>query len=44
VLDRAPDGKTGKVTLDYARTVKLRPLDRYWTIRFHTAREGVLRP
>ncbi|MGZ6079969.1 MAG: hypothetical protein ACXWK4_04080, partial [Myxococcaceae bacterium] len=43
-LDKAPDGKTGRLTLDYARTVKLRPLERYWTLRFHTTREGTLRP
>ena len=43
-IERAPDGRTGRVTLDYARTVKLRPLNRYWTIQFHTSREGVLRP
>ncbi|HSP20555.1 MAG TPA: hypothetical protein VLQ79_13620 [Myxococcaceae bacterium] len=43
-LERAPDGKTGRVSLDYARTVKLRPLNRYWTLRFHTSREGRLRP
>ena len=43
-MERAPDGKTGRLTLDYARTVKLRPLERYWTIRFHTTREGTLRP
>jgi hypothetical protein len=43
-LERAPDGRTGRLTLDYARTVKLKPLERYWTIRFHTTREGTLRP
>ena len=43
-IERAADGKTGRVTLDYTRTVKLRPLNRFWTIQFHTSREGVLRP
>ena len=43
-LERAHDGRTGRVSVDYARKVKLKPLDRYWTIRFHTSREGVFRP
>ena len=43
-LERAPDGRSGRVSVDYARKVKLKPLDRYWTIRFHTSRDGVFRP
>ena len=42
-VERAPDGKSGKVTLDYARTVKLKPLEQFWTIHFHTQRESTLR-
>lgn len=43
-VERSQDKRSGKVTVDYARTVKLKPLDRYWTIRFHTAREAILKP
>ena len=43
-IERAPDGKSGRLTVDYARTVKLKPLDRYWTLRFHTSREANLKP
>jgi hypothetical protein len=32
------------VTVDYLRTVKLKPLDRYWTVKFHTSREAKLKP
>jgi len=42
-VERAADGKSGRVTVDYARTVRLKPLDRYWTLRFHTTREARLR-
>ena len=42
-VERGPDGKSGRLTVDYARTVKLRPLDRYWTLRFRTTREGTVR-
>ena len=42
-IERSPEAKTGRVTVDYARTVRLKPLQRYWTIRFHTSREGVLK-
>jgi hypothetical protein len=42
-VQRGADGRTGTVSVDYDRTVKLRPLDRYWTLHFHTSREGVLR-
>ena len=37
------EGKNGRLSVDYARTAKLKPLDRYWTFRFHTAREGSVR-
>jgi hypothetical protein len=37
------EGRVGRVSVDYDRTVKLKPLDRYWTIHFHTAREARLR-
>ncbi len=39
-VERSPDGKSGRVTVDYARIVRLRPLDRTWTFRFHTTREA----
>lgn len=42
-IERGADGKSGRVTVDYARTVRLKPLDRYWTLRFHTTREARLR-
>jgi hypothetical protein len=43
-VERSKDGKTGKLSVNYARTVKLRPLDEYWTLRFHTSREANLKP
>ena len=43
-IERAPDGKSGRLTVDYARTVKLKPLEQYWTLRFHTSREAMLKP
>jgi hypothetical protein len=39
-VERSADGKRGRVTVDYARTVRLKPLDRTWTLRFHTTREA----
>jgi len=42
-IERGADGKSGRVTVDYARTVRLKPLTRYWTVRFHTTREAMLR-
>ena len=42
-VERAPDGRSGRLTVEYARTVRLRPLDRYWTLRFRTTREGSVR-
>ena len=43
-IERGADGKSGRLSVDYARTVKLKPLDRYWTLRFHTSREANLKP
>ena len=43
-IERGADGKSGRLSVDYARTVKLKPLERYWTLRFHTSREAVLKP
>ncbi len=42
-IQRGADGRSGRLTVDYARTVKLNPLDRYWTLRFRTTREGTVR-
>ena len=39
-----PDERSGRLTVDYARTVKLKPVERYWTLRFHTSREAMLKP
>ena len=43
-IERGKDGNFARLTVDYARTVKLKPLERYWTLRFHTSREANLRP
>jgi hypothetical protein len=43
-VQRGADGRSARLTVDYGRTVKLKPLERYWTVRFHTTREGVLKP
>jgi len=43
-VERGADGRSARLTVDYGRRVKLKPLARYWTIRFHTTREGVLKP
>ena len=42
-VERGADGRTGRVTVDYTRTVRLKPLNRYWAVRFHTTREATLR-
>jgi hypothetical protein len=42
--ERSSDGKSARLTLDYSRTVRLKPLNQYWTVRFHTSREASLRP
>ena len=43
-IERGADGRSGRLTVDYGRTVKLKPLERYWTLKFHTTREANLRP
>ena len=43
-LERGADGKSGRLSVDYGRTVKLQPLERYWTLNFHTSREATVRP
>ena len=43
-IERGADGKSGRLSVDYARTVKLKPLEQYWTLRFHTSREATLKP
>jgi hypothetical protein len=43
-VERGADGKSGRLTVDYGRTVKLKPLDQYWTLKFHTSRESTIRP
>jgi hypothetical protein len=43
-VERSKDGRSGRLTVDYARTVRLKPLSQYWTVRFHTSREGTLKP
>src|SRR5262249_15623701 len=40
-IEEDPDGRTIRVSVDYTRNVKLKPLDRFWTIPFHTTRQGV---
>jgi hypothetical protein len=43
-VERSKDGRSGKVSVDYSRTVRLKPLDQYWTVKFHTSREANLKP
>jgi len=43
-VERNPQSNTGRVAIDYTRTVKLKPLDRYWAVHFLAQRSGVLRP
>ena len=43
-IERGADGRSGRLTVDYGRTVKLKPLERYWTLKFHTSREASFRP
>lgn len=42
-IEREGDTKVVRVTVDYNRTVKLVPLERYWSVPFHVMREGVAR-
>ena len=43
-VERSKDGRSGKLTVDYVRTVRLKPTNQYWTVRFHTSREAHVRP
>ena len=43
-IERGADGKSGRLSVGYVRTVKLKPLEQYWTLRFHTSREAMLKP
>jgi len=43
-VERGADGRSGRLSVDYARSVKLKPLEQYWTLRFHTSREANLKP
>jgi len=43
-IERGADGKSGRLSVDSVRTVKLKPLEQYWTLRFHTSREAMLKP
>lgn len=43
-IERSADGRSGRLSVDYVRTVKLKPLERYWSLRFHTSREATLKP
>jgi len=43
-VEGGPDQKLGRITVDYARTVKLKPLERYWTVRFHNSHEANINP
>jgi hypothetical protein len=43
-VERSDDGKSGRLIVDYSRTVRLKPLNQYWTVRFHTSREANLKP
>ena len=36
------EGRKTRVSLEYSRTVKLKPLDRYWMVPFNTAAEAIL--
>jgi hypothetical protein len=42
-LERDGETKVVRLTVDYHRTVKLVPLERYWSVPFHVTREGVTR-
>jgi hypothetical protein len=42
-LERDGETKVVRLTVDYHRTVKLVPLERYWSVPFHVMREGVTR-
>ena len=43
VVERGTDGRRGRVSVEYARTVRLKPLDQTWTVHFHTEQEGFLK-
>lgn len=44
LVERSKDGRSGKLTVDYVRTVRLKPTNQYWTVRFQTSREANLKP
>ena len=43
-IDRDPQANTGRVAIDYTRSVKLKPFDRFYPVHFLAERSGVLRP
>jgi hypothetical protein len=43
-VDRDPATSTGRVAIDYTRTVKLKPFERYYPVHFLAERSGIVRP
>jgi hypothetical protein len=44
VIERKAEGGQVRVAVDYTRTVRLRPLQRFYSVAFHTEKSGTPRP
>ena len=43
-VERDPQAGTGRVAIDYTRSARLKPFDRFYPVHFLAERSGVLRP
>jgi len=43
-VERDAAASTGRVAIDYTRTVKLKPFERYYPVHFLAERSGIVRP
>jgi hypothetical protein len=43
-IERDAVASTGRVAIDYTRTVKLKPFERYYPVHFLAERSGIVRP
>lgn len=44
LIERKGEGGEVRVRVDYTRTVRLRPLQRFYSVAFHTEKSGTPRP
>jgi hypothetical protein len=44
VVERKTDSSEGRIRVEYTRVVRLRPLERYYSVPFQDEKSGALRP